>query len=97
MRFVHSYVRGNWRKTDRSTFSLLSKSSHDIDLLVHWLGHKYTTVSSFGSLKHFTVENKVRLWHAEHKTKKYEADTFVISDFYTIVFKGCVSQKSCGV
>ena len=51
--FAHSYVRGNWRRTDTSTFSLMSKSCHDIDWLRHVVGRPIRSVSSFGSLRHF--------------------------------------------
>ena len=51
--FAHSYVRGNWRRADTSTFSLMSKSCHDIDWLRHVVGRPIRRVSSFGSLRHF--------------------------------------------
>ena len=55
--YSHSFVRGNWGNSGRSSFMLLSKSCHDIDI-IHWLiGHSCLKVSSFGSLKHFTSEN----------------------------------------
>ncbi|WP_188194562.1 Gfo/Idh/MocA family protein [Nonomuraea sp. SYSU D8015] len=55
---AHSYVRGNWRRTDESTFMLLAKSCHDLDWLAHLTGRQVTRVSSFGGLHHFRPENR---------------------------------------
>lgn len=55
---AHSYVRGNWRRADESTFMLLAKSCHDIDWLQYVLGEVATRVGSFGRLSHFTPEHK---------------------------------------
>jgi len=50
---AHSFVRGSWRNTRKSSFMLLAKSCHDLDWLRHIMGVPCTRVSSFGSLKHF--------------------------------------------
>jgi len=54
---AHSYVRGNWRRSDQSSPMILAKSCHDLDL-IHWLvGDECVQLSSFGSLMHFRPEN----------------------------------------
>ncbi len=53
----HSFVRGNWGNSDRSSVMLLQKSCHDIDLLQWLLGKKCKKIQSFGALSYFTREN----------------------------------------
>lgn len=68
--FSHSYVRGNWRREDTTAPSLLTKSCHDIDVLL-WLlcsppsysdanavPHLPSTVSSSGALQYFKKSRK---------------------------------------
>ena len=52
----HSFVRGNWGNTARSTFMLLAKSCHDIDIIASLVGRPCRRVSSFGALNHFRPE-----------------------------------------
>ena len=57
---AHSFVRGNWQRSEISSPMLLAKSCHDIDWISYLLGLKCLSVSSFGSLLHFTRANKPR-------------------------------------
>ncbi|MDT0611172.1 Gfo/Idh/MocA family protein [Streptomyces lancefieldiae] len=53
---AHSFVRGNWRRSDTSAPMLLTKACHDVDWLVHVIGRTPRRVGSFGSLTHFRAD-----------------------------------------
>ena len=53
----HSFVRGKWGNSDRSSVMLLQKSCHDMDILQWLIGKKCKKVQSFGSLRYFREEN----------------------------------------
>jgi len=55
--FAHSYVRGNWRRSDRAASMLLSKACHDFDVLLWLIGAPCVAISSFGRLRHFIADN----------------------------------------
>ncbi|EGG16566.1 putative oxidoreductase [Cavenderia fasciculata] len=55
---AHSYVRGNWSVEEKSSFMLLTKSCHDLDLIHYFMGEHCKKISSFGSLSYFKKENK---------------------------------------
>lgn len=54
---AHSYVRGNWRRSEDSTPMILAKCCHDLDLLQFYANSKCETVSSVGELTYFKKEN----------------------------------------
>ena len=55
--FAHSYVRGQWRRSDESAPIVLTKTSHDLDVLQWLVGEPVRSVTSFGSLSWFRAEN----------------------------------------
>lgn len=56
-RMTHSYVRGIFSNAGQSSPIILSKCSHDIDLLIWLLGKTPRKVASFGHLNWFREEN----------------------------------------
>ncbi len=50
---AHSFVRGSWRSREQSSPMILSKCSHDLDLLTWYAGSRARTIASSGSLRHF--------------------------------------------
>ncbi len=54
---AHSFVRGNWRRSDLSSPLIMQKSCHDMDILAWLVGSEAKKIASFGSLKYFRREN----------------------------------------
>ena len=54
---AHSFVRGNWRRSDLASPLIMQKSCHDMDLLVWMTGSRCESVASFGDLVYFRKEN----------------------------------------
>lgn len=54
----HSYVRGNWHNMQETAPQILTKCSHDFDIITWLMNKKPTHVSSFGNLYFFKKENK---------------------------------------
>ena len=54
---AHSYVRGNWRKSAEASPMIMSKSCHDLDILLWLIDDTCSQVSSYGHLTHFRKEN----------------------------------------
>ncbi len=55
---AHSYVRGHWNQSDECTPMIISKCTHDLDIIAWMMGQRCRRVSSFGSLSYFHPENK---------------------------------------
>lgn len=54
---AHSYVRGNWRRSDQTSPIILAKSSHDLDILRWLVGRRTEAVQAFGALSWFRAEH----------------------------------------
>lgn len=54
---AHSFVRGNWRRSDLSSPLIMQKSCHDMDILAWLVDSEAKRISSFGSLTYFKEEN----------------------------------------
>lgn len=52
--FAHSYVRGNWRRSDESSPLVLAKSCHDMDIMRYLAGAPCSSIAAVGGLAHFS-------------------------------------------
>ncbi|WP_017616259.1 Gfo/Idh/MocA family protein [Nocardiopsis salina] len=98
--FAHSYVRGNWRRTDTSSPMVLAKTCHDLDLIRWITGRAPERVSSMGSLQHFHAGNAPEgaPTHCAHgcpvadtcpfHAPRYYADALAHTDDWPVVLLG---------
>ncbi len=54
---AHSYVRGNWSRTEDAAPMILAKGCHDFDIISWNLSDPVVSLQSFGSLLHFRSEH----------------------------------------
>ena len=56
--FAHSYVRGPWNNSSTSAPLIVTKSCHDMDILLYLLESRHAKrISSFGGLSYFCNKN----------------------------------------
>lgn len=54
---AHSYVRGNWHNSKKTTPIILAKSCHDLDILRWMVGKPSKSIQAFGDVKWFRKEH----------------------------------------
>ncbi|GIO89536.1 putative dehydrogenase [Paenibacillus lactis] len=54
---AHSFVRGNWRRSDLASPIIMQKSCHDMDVLSWLVDSGAKRISSYGDLAYFKEEN----------------------------------------
>ncbi|OPA77866.1 oxidoreductase [Paenibacillus selenitireducens] len=57
MHMSHSFVRGNWSNSNKTSPMILQKSCHDMDVLSWLMNQRCMRISSYGSLMHFNAAN----------------------------------------
>ena len=97
----HSFVRGNWGNSDRSSSMILQKSCHDMDILQWLVGRPCINVHSFGSLTYFTEENApegapdyCNKTCPEYNTCYYNAVKLYLEDENNLWFREVSTQKT---
>ncbi len=54
---AHSFVRGNWRKSEETSPMVIAKTCHDLDYIQYYAKSRCKSVSSVGDLTFFKPEN----------------------------------------
>lgn len=55
--YCHSFVRGNWRRSEDTSPMILAKCCHDFDILQYFASSRCESLSSVGDLSWFKPEN----------------------------------------
>jgi predicted dehydrogenase len=55
--FAHSFVRGNWRRSDQASPMILAKACHDLDLVRWFADAPALAIGSMGQLVWFRADN----------------------------------------
>lgn len=55
--YMHSFVRGSWRRSDETSPMIIAKCCHDLDLIHYYVDSNCLSVSSVGDLTWFKAEN----------------------------------------
>lgn len=80
--FAHSFVRGNWGNSEKTSPLILAKCCHDMDILLYLIGKQPQAIQSFGGLHHFRPEQAPqgaadRCWDCPAETQcPYSAKRF---------------------
>ena len=81
---AHSFVRGNWHNTEKSSPMILAKCCHDMDILQWVIGKKCLKLNSFGTLGYFNKDHAPegsteRCFDCKVENCPYHAPTFYVS------------------
>ncbi len=99
---AHSYVRGKWHDSKKTTPIILAKSCHDLDI-IRWIADSpCKSIAAYGDLSFFKAENKPEgatprcTDGCPHEaTCPYSAiDIYATKDEYTYVFDDLPSKKN---
>lgn len=55
--YAHSFVRGDWNNSEKSSPMILAKCCHDTDLMTYLTGKECKSISSYGALTLFQEKN----------------------------------------
>lgn len=98
---AHSYVRGNWHNSKKSTPIILAKSCHDLDIIRWIVNSPCRSISAYGDLTYFVPEKKpegspLRCTDGcphENECPYSAIDIYVRKNLHTYVFDNLPTEK----